>query len=138
MGHLDSAMRDRVTGAPVARLATVRPDGHPHIVPITFALSGDTVMTAVDHKPKTTSRLQRLRNIRARPVASVLVDYYDDDWTRLWWVRGDGTASIVQEGVERDQAVTLLVAKYPPYRERPPEGPVIVIVVASWTSWSGA
>lgn len=122
--------------ARVARLATVRPDGHPHLVPITFALDGDTVVTAVDHKPKTTSSLQRLRNIRANPAASVLVDHYDDDWERLWWVRGDGTACILEGGAERDDAVDLLVDKYGPYRERRPAGPVILLRIDRWTSWA--
>ena len=136
MAHLDPALRRRVTGAPVARLATVTPDGRPHVVPITFGLDGDTVVTAVDHKPKTTTALQRLRNIEARPVASVLVDHYEDDWSRLWWVRGDGTARIVAEGTVRDRAVELLTGKYPPYRERPPAGPVIVVTVDRWATWS--
>ena len=129
-------MRERVREGPVARLATVRPDGQPHLVPITFALDGDTMATAIDHKPKSTSSLQRLRNIRANPAASVLVDHYDDDWDRLWWVRGDGDARIVEEGVEWDDAIGLLVAKYGPYRERRPEGPVIIVTIGRWTSWS--
>jgi PPOX class probable F420-dependent enzyme len=133
---LDPDLRERLGQVRVARLGTIRPDGHPHVVPITFALDGDTVVTVIDHKPKTTSSLQRLRNIRANPVASVLVDHYDDDWDRLWWIRGDGEARIVEEGVERDSAVDLLVARYGPYRARRPEGPVIVVAVRRWTSWS--
>ena len=77
---LDSELRQRVARARVARLATVRPDGHPHIVPVTFALESDTIVTAVDDKPKTSTALQRLKNIEARPVASILADYYEDDW----------------------------------------------------------
>ncbi len=125
-----------MTEARVARLATVRPDAHPHVVPITFALDGDTVVTVIDHKPKTTMSLQRLENIEARPVASVIVDHYDDDWSRLWWVRGDGGARIVFEGTAREQAIERLAAKYPPYRESPPRGPVIVVSVDHWASWS--
>ena len=136
MALLQPDLRDRVTQARVARLGTLRPDAQPHLVPITFALAGDTVVTAVDHKPKTTSSLQRLRNIRANPVATVLVDHYDDDWDRLWWVRGDGTARVMEQGVERDDAIDLLVDKYEPYRERRPAGPVIVVTVGRWTSWS--
>jgi PPOX class probable F420-dependent enzyme len=114
----------------------VRPDGHPHVVAITFALLGDAVVTAIDHKPKTTTSLQRLRNIEARPVASVLVDHYEHDWSRLWWVRGDGAARVVAEGQEREQAVERLVEKYGPYRDSPPGGPVIVVTVSRWASWS--
>ncbi|HEX2043739.1 MAG TPA: TIGR03668 family PPOX class F420-dependent oxidoreductase [Acidimicrobiales bacterium] len=136
MEELDAELRRRVQRAPVARLATVRPDGGPHVVPITFALEGDTVVTAVDHKPKTTTSLQRLRNIEARPAASVLVDHYDDDWSNLWWVRGDGAARIVTGGTEREQAVERLGAKYEQYREQPPRGPVIVVTVKRWAVWS--
>ncbi|HEX2275077.1 MAG TPA: TIGR03668 family PPOX class F420-dependent oxidoreductase [Acidimicrobiales bacterium] len=136
MEELEPELRRRVERAPVARLATVRPDGHPHVVPITFALDAGTVVTAIDHKPKTTTSLQRLRNVEARPVASVLVDHYDEDWSRLWWVRGDGSARVVTGGAEREQAVERLVAKYEQYREAPPQGPVIVVSVARWAAWS--
>ncbi len=122
--------------ARVARLATVRPDGHPHIVPITFALSGDTIVTAIDHKPKTTVNLQRLRNIEAHPLASVIIDRYDDDWSSLWWVRADGNARVVSEGSEHEQAIHALAGKYAPYRSRMPGGPVIVVEVGRWSSWS--
>ncbi|MDQ3569545.1 MAG: TIGR03668 family PPOX class F420-dependent oxidoreductase [Actinomycetota bacterium] len=138
MQHLDPRLRRRVSQARVARLATVRPDARPHIVPITFALAfdDDTVVIAIDHKPKTTMSLQRLENIEAHPVASVIIDHYQDDWSGLWWVRGDGAAQAVSEGATREQAIERLAAKYPPYRENPPRGPVIVISVDHWASWS--
>ena len=133
---LDPRLRKGVTEARVARLATVRPNGRPHIVPITFAVHGDTIITAIDQKPKTTTDLQRLRNIETHPFVSVIVDHYEDDWSRLWWVRGDGTARIVLDGLTREHAIARLVDKYPPYRESLPEGPVIVVSVEHWTSWS--
>ena len=129
-------MRERVAGALVARLATVRPDGQPHVVPITFALEGDTIVTAIDHKPKTTANLQRLRNIQAHPGASVLVDHYEDDWSQLWWVRGDGSAGVITQGAARERAIAQLADKYAPYLDNPPRGPVIIVTVAHWTSWS--
>jgi len=122
----------RLTGAQVAHLATVRPDGRPHLVPITFAVVGGNLVTAVDHKPKTTQDLQRLKNIEINPNVSVLVDHYDEDWNRLWWVRVDGRAEI-RPGDKT--AVAALTEKYPQYRERHLEGLVIVISpdrVASW------
>lgn len=122
--------------ARVARLATVRPDGRPHLVPVTFAFDGTTIVTAVDQKPKTTTSLQRLRNIEARGIAGVLVDHYDDDWSQLWWVRADGSAEVVTGGAERQAAIDRLTAKYPQYRDDPPEGPVIVVTVDRWSSWS--
>ena len=135
-GPLDADMRRRVEAARIARLATVRPDGRPHIVPITFALDGETIVTAVDHKPKTTSSLQRLRNIESHPAVSVIIDHYDDDWSGLWWARADGTARIRGQPDLHDRAVTLLVEKYPQYHEHPPLGPLIVVAVETWTSWS--
>ena len=127
----------RLATARSGHLATVRPDGRPHMVVVTFAVVGDTVVTAIDHKPKTTERLQRLVNIEANPAVSFLVDHYDDDWARLWWVRVDGTAIIHQEGETWVTATDALAAKYAPYRDRPPEGPVIAISsdhVISWAS----
>lgn len=136
MDGLDPDLHQRVVAARVARLATVRPDGIPHVVPVTFALDGWSIVTAVDHKPKGTTALQRLRNIDANPAVSVLVDHYDDDWTRLWWARADGTARVVA-APDAPNAVELLVAKYTPYRHRPPQGPVIVVTVDRWAAWTG-
>lgn len=129
-------MRSLVASARVARLATVRPDGGPHLVPITFAVDGDRLVTAVDHKPKSTTDLQRLANIRADPRVSVLVDAYAEDWARLWWVRLDGTAEIVEGGARRAEAVRSLVDRYTQYRAQPPTGPVIEVRVTRWTGWA--
>ena len=120
--------------ARVARLATVDPRGRPHAVPICFAIDGDTLYTAVDEKPKRTRRLQRLRNIEANPRVEVLIDQYDEDWTRLWWVRLRGTARIVEDR----RAVQLLAAKYPQYRERPPAGPVIAVEIEERHEWTAS
>lgn len=130
--------RARVEAARVARLATVRPDGTPHVVAVTFALDGDTVVTAVDDKPKRTHALQRLRNLEAQPAASLLVDHYDEDWSTLWWVRLDGVAEVVRDEPRRTDALTPLVAKYSQYADAPPRGPVIVVTVRSATSWTAA
>jgi len=81
--------------ARVARLATVDDTGAPHLVPIVFALVGDVIYSAVDDKPKRHRRLRRLVNVAHEPRVSVLADHYDDDWTRLWWVRADGTAAVL-------------------------------------------
>jgi PPOX class probable F420-dependent enzyme len=93
---------------------------------------------AVDAKPKTTTRLQRLDNIRAHPRASLLVDHYEEDWDELWWVRADGSAAVVEAGVEHDAAVGALVAKYPQYEVAPPRAAVIAVVVERWVGWSAA
>ena len=127
--------RDRIASAPVGRLATVRPDGTPHVVPVTFALSGDVLVTAVDSKPKRTTQLQRLSNVREHPVASLVVDHYDDDWSQLWWVRVDGHAEVV-EVTAATEDVDALVAKYAQYHAVRPAGPVLRLRVERWTSWS--
>ncbi|MFP5347485.1 MAG: TIGR03668 family PPOX class F420-dependent oxidoreductase [Actinomycetes bacterium] len=138
VGTPGSWERDRTEAARVARLATVRPDGRPHVVPITFALHDTVVVTAVDSKPKRTTRLQRLRNIAAQPAVSVLVDSYDEDWSRLWWVRLDGLAEVVSDADRREECLATLVEKYAHYRQLPPAGPVIAVRLVSWASWTAA
>ncbi len=133
--RLDPELRRRVSQARVARLATIRSDGYPHIVPVTFAIDGERVVTAIDDKPKTTTDLQRLKNIESHAVASVMVDHYEDDWSRLWWVRGDGSAEIIREGPSRGRAIAQLTAKYSPYQDDPPRGPVIILTIERWASW---
>jgi PPOX class probable F420-dependent enzyme len=129
-------MRQRVSQARVGRLATVRPDGRPHVVPVCFALVGDVVYSAVDHKPKRATRLQRLTNVAATGTASLLVDEYDDDWPRLWWVRLDGRARVVTDPAEAASAVNALRTRYPQDAERPPSGPVLAVDVDRWVGWS--
>jgi PPOX class probable F420-dependent enzyme len=128
----------RLADSTVARLATVSDEGRPHIVPIVFALDGDTLYFAVDAKPKRTTNLTRLKNIARNPAVSVLVDHYQDDWTRLWWVRADGTARIVTDGAETHHAIELLTRRYPQYREARPPGPVVAIHIHRLSGWSAA
>lgn len=135
MLELEPALARRVAAARVARLATVRPDATPHVVPITFEFAGRSIVTAVDDKPKRTTALQRLRNIATNPAVSVLIDHYDDDWNELWWARADGTATIADAETAPD-ALDVLAAKYQPYRYHRPRGPVIVVTVDRWTVWS--
>lgn len=131
--------RERFARARVARLATVGAGGRPHLVPVVFALTGDTVATAVDHKPKRSQRLRRLDNIRAQPAVCLLVDGYDEDWDLLWWARADGTARVLppaEESAASAGYVRLLADKYPAqYAERPPRGPVVEIAVDRWSGW---
>jgi len=120
----------------VARLATVDPDGRPHLVPIVFALDGDTLYSAVDRKPKRSTTLRRIENARARPDVTVLVDHYEDDWRRLWWIRLRGRARVLDDGDERERALELLAAKYPQYRDEPPDGAVLAVDVVETRGWS--
>jgi PPOX class probable F420-dependent enzyme len=126
----------RLTAARVARLATTDPDGRPHLVPIVFALDGDTLYTAVDHKPKRSRTLRRIENARARPDVTVLVDHYEEDWQQLWWIRLRGHARVLDHGSEHDHAITLLTHKYPQYNGNPPDGPVLAIDITQQRSWT--
>ncbi len=131
-------MRRRVATARVARLATVAEGARPHIVPITFALAGDVLYTAVDAKPKRSRDLKRLRNIDALPDVAILVDSYDDDWSKLWWCRLDGHAHVESAGNEFEKGRLVLADKYPQYRVQAPAGPVIVVGVTGWSGWTAS
>jgi PPOX class probable F420-dependent enzyme len=135
--RLDSDQaRARFVTAAVARLATVRPDGAPHIVPVCFAVAADTIYTAVDGKPKRTLELARLANVAAEPRVALLADHYDDDWTRLWWVRVDGDARLVTDAAERELALAALAAAYPQYAATPPRGAVLAVAPRRFSGWS--
>jgi PPOX class probable F420-dependent enzyme len=125
--------------SPVAMLATVAPDGAPHVVPVVFAVNTDreqpVVYTAVDAKRKSTKRLRRLTNIDANPRVSMLVDNYDEDWSQLWWVRADGVAEIHHSGDEMATGYALLRSKYVQYQRLALDGPVVTVTVARWSAW---
>ena len=130
-------LRRRVAAAPVARLATIRRDGSPRLVPITFALVDDLLCFAVDEvKPKRDTRLARLADLARDPRVGLIVDHYDADWSALWWVRIDGDAVAHDEGDLRERALDALAAKYPPYRAQRPAGPVVVITPQRWSGWA--
>lgn len=134
----DEEARQRFAASPVARLATVRPDGSPHVVPVTFALTADLVYTAVDRKPKRHRQLARLANLRHEPRCALLADHYADNWRQLWWVRADGQATIVDEPRADHPGLAALAARYPAYREVAPAGPLICVTVTRWSGWSAA
>ncbi|MQA24626.1 MAG: TIGR03668 family PPOX class F420-dependent oxidoreductase [Micromonosporaceae bacterium] len=128
-------MRRFVESGRVARLATVDATGQPHLVPICFALVDDTVYSAVDHKPKRGGRLRRVANLEATGNASVLVDEYHEDWTRLVWVRLDGVGRMVADPAEMKRAADALTRKYQQYALLPPEGEMIAVDVRRWRGW---
>ena len=132
--------RRRFAAARVARLATADASGRPHLVPIVFAVAGDEVYSAVDAKPKRTTALRRLANVRANPRVALLADRYDDaDWDALWWVRADGAGRVLEPEEPRARdAVALLVERYAQYRAAPPRGPVLAVAVERWSGWSAA
>jgi PPOX class probable F420-dependent enzyme len=132
----------RLREAAVGRLATLRPDGSPHVVPFVFALveRGGRLVAywVVDAKAKREGRLQRLDNITANAAVEFVVDRYDDDWGRLWWDRVTGLARVAASEDERATALAALRDKYPQYRAAPPAGPVIAIDVGRIAGWSAA
>jgi PPOX class probable F420-dependent enzyme len=130
-------MRRRLDEGRAARLGTVGPDGGPHLVPCVFALEGDTIYTPIDHKPKRTRRLQRLKNIEANPVATVLVDHYSEDWDECWWVTLRGRARILDGGDEFERARELLMARYAQYTDPAQIHPIIAIDIDKWVGWQG-
>lgn len=127
--------RLRIAAADHGVLATTG-ETRPHLVPIVYAVDGNTLVSVVDHKPKSTPNLARLANLRRDPRCSVLVEHYEDDWDRLWWVRVDGVGGISDQPALVEVAGLLLAARYPPYRERPPSGPVIRIDIVRMVGWS--
>lgn len=127
---------------PVARLATLNPDGAPHQVPIVFARVGDELVTPIDGKPKSGRELARVKHVRRDPRVGLLLDDYAEDWQQLWWLRIDGQARVVTTDREIDPRVRpvaeALRAKYPQYRDVPLfSGPptFIAIAIESTTSW---
>jgi PPOX class probable F420-dependent enzyme len=132
----EAEARERLAAARVARLATTGENRQPHLVPVTFAIDGHQIYIAIDHKPKTTANLRRLRNIRENPRVALLADHYEEDWNQLWWVRADGHASILEDGRPRERSLDILAAKYEQYRQIRPAGPVIVIDTDRWTGWA--
>ena len=139
MTMADDGAKRRFADARVARLATVDARNRPHLVPVCFALTeDDTVYSAVDAKPKATPDLKRLRNIAGHPHVTLLVDHYEDDWTKVWWVRLDGTAIVHDTGTAaHQQGRDLLAAKYEQYAGAPELlGRMVVIRATKWTSWA--
>lgn len=125
--------RTRAASTTFATLATVAPDGSPHLVPIVHVVVADVIVFAVDHKPKSGKRLARLRHIESEPRVTVLFDERSDDWSALWWVRADGAATI---HAERPDLATALHDRHPQYRLDPPAGPWVTIEVERWSGWS--
>ena len=132
-------MDDRIAGlidqARVATLATVSAKGAPHLVPVVFARVGGRLVTAVDGKAKKGTALARIENILRDPRVAVLVHHYEEDWSRLWWVRIDGHASVVHDGNDFSASIAALRERYPQYEVVDLGGPVISISVERTASW---
>ncbi|HEY7650367.1 MAG TPA: TIGR03668 family PPOX class F420-dependent oxidoreductase [Methylomirabilota bacterium] len=121
----------------VARLGTADGAGQPLVVPISYAWDGRSIYSAVDAKPKRTRRLRRIRNILENPRVALVVDEYDEEWSRLRWVIVEGRADLLDAGADHARALDLLQTKYPQYRALglPPEAPVIRVIPQRFLSW---
>src|SRR5215213_4095460 len=126
--------RDLLADARVARLGYVDEDDHPRVLPVTFAVAAGAVWSAIDEKPKRSAEPARLRHLRRRPEAALLVDVYDDDWTRLAWVQLLGTVDVLLAR-SAPGAMEALAAKYAPYAERTPPGPLLRLSVDGSRQW---
>ena len=130
-GHLDDLpawARALLEREPAGHLGLIDGDGHPRVLPLTFALAGGVLATAVDEKPKHApgAELARVRWLRRRPAAALTVDHYDDDWSRLAWVQALGRIEVAAVA-DHPQALAALQAKYAPYRDRVPPGPLLLL-----------
>jgi PPOX class probable F420-dependent enzyme len=129
--------RELLESERVARLGYADERGHPRVLPVTFALAGGDAWSAIDEKPKRTREPARLRALHLRPEATLLVDVYDDDWSRLAWVQLVGRVEVVP--VESSpEAAAALAARYPQYAERTPPGPLLRLIVARTVQWRAA
>jgi PPOX class probable F420-dependent enzyme len=132
----EGRMRRSVAEARVARVGTVDEQGRAHLVPIIFVIDGDTLYSSSDAGPRL---VKRLRNLQRDPRATVLVDGYDEDWSKVWWVRMRGSGRVLHDGPERDHALRLLREKYPQFADTPPDegaGPVMAVDVKQWSGWA--
>lgn len=135
---ISSEIRRLVTQTRVARLATADSTGAPHLIPVCYALDGETIYSIIDQKPKRdrATNLRRIRNIISNPKIALLLDKYDEDWTRLWYVLLRGVASIIHRGPEHRWALTLLRRKYGQYSDMALEDrPIIRIRIFHAVTW---
>jgi len=134
LGSLPRWARELLESERVARLAYVDEKDHPRVLPVTFAVAGGAVWSAIDEKPKRGPEPARLRHLRRRPDAALLVDLYDDDWSRLAWVQLLGKVDVlpVDSALE---AIEALAGKYAPYAERTPPGPLLRLGVERSRQW---
>jgi len=136
---MSPGIRARLETARVAHLATLDAERTPHVVPICFACDGSVFYSAIDRKPKRVApnRLARLKNIQETPQVALLVDQYDEDWTRLWYVLVRGEAELVSASAERKRAIQRLRAKYPQYDKAmlADDAPLLRITPVRITAW---
>jgi PPOX class probable F420-dependent enzyme len=126
VAELPAWARALLESSRVARLGIADDEGAPRVLPVTYAVLHNTIVTAIDHKRKEVpaERLARVRWLRARPRAALTVDRYDDDWSQLQWVQALGPITIL-ETADAPKAIAALTERYDTYRDKPPGGPVL-------------
>ena len=129
--------REMLGAARVGRLGLLDVGDHPRVLPVTFTVAEDCVWSAIDRKPKRAGEPARVRRLRRRPAAALLVDRYDDDWSLLAWVEVRGAVSILAPE-EAPEALGALVAKYPQYAEQRPQGPLLRLAPERFAWWRAA
>ncbi len=141
---IEDPVQVRLREARVARLATADAKGCPHVVPVCYVYDGGVFYTPLDRKPKREApeRLVRVRNILENPQVALIVDEYSEEWGKLWYILVRGTAELLQEGREREEACRLLKVKYPQYAAGvlPETAPVIRITpdrIIAWGRFDG-
>ena len=138
MAQLSPFQADLLAAARVGHLATATATGLPHVIPVCYTFDGQAIYSALDQKPKRApvTRLRRVRNIQANPQIALVVDHYEEDWGRLWYILVTGQAELLQEGEERARAIGLLREKYPQYRDMGiDQNPVIKITPTRVVAW---
>ena len=138
MEQLSEARAHWLASAPIGHLATADASGAPHVIPVCYAFDGRALFSVLDQKPKSAQliRLRRVRNIQANPQVSLVVDHYEEDWSRLGYILVVGSAELLLEGQEHDGAVQLLRRKYSQYRAMDLEAnPVIKITPQRVVCW---
>jgi PPOX class probable F420-dependent enzyme len=135
LDELPGWARELIETAPVAHLGHLDAGARPRVLPVTFAVADAALWSAIDHKPKRVGggELARVRWLRLRPAAALTVDRYSDDWDRLAWVQALGDVEVRDEPAAA--ALAALVAKYAPYRDRPPAGPFLRLAPSRILCW---
>ena len=135
-----SPSQDRfLRSARAGHLATADANGQPHVIPVCYVFDGQTIYSVLDSKPKSTllRQLRRVRNILANPQVSLVVDHYEEDWTRLQYVMVTGDAELLESGEEWTRSIVMLREKYPQYQVMDlGESPVIKITPVRFVPWA--
>jgi PPOX class probable F420-dependent enzyme len=139
LAELPAWAHELLDEARVGHLGMLDAEGRPRVLPVTFAVLGDSVWSAIDDKPKRRGgeALARVRWLRARPESAMTIDRYDADWTRLAWVQLLGTTAVI-DASGHDDVLGALVERYHQYRHQPPPGPLLRLTPERTVSWSAS